>query len=126
GRGGRLGGGGGGGKQGGVGGGEVAPQPRAPGHAEGDEDKPGRRGLLVTGTLTLTNPGCDPAGFPNGRRPGDDTVDIALRVAMGYLLTTADAPSGQLGYTDAVLQSDAQFDAAFPYLTTPMPGAGAQ
>ena len=27
----------------------------------------------------------DLAGFPNGRRPGDDTVDIALRVMMGAL-----------------------------------------
>ena len=26
--------------------------------------------------------GGDPAGFPNGRRPGDDSVDIALRVVM--------------------------------------------
>src|SRR5689334_22448096 len=29
--------------------------------------------------------GGDLAGFPNGRRPGDDTVDIALRVVMGRL-----------------------------------------
>ena len=78
---------------------------------------------FVSGALTLTNPGCDPAGFPNGRRPGDDTVDIALRVVMGYLLPPADAPSGQLGFTDAVLQEDSQFDAAFPYLRTPTPGA---
>ena len=28
----------------------------------------------------------DNAGFPNGRRPGDDVVDIALRVLMGVLL----------------------------------------
>ena len=28
----------------------------------------------------------DLAGFPNGRRPGDDTVDIVLRVAMGRAL----------------------------------------
>ena len=29
--------------------------------------------------------GNDLAGFPNGRRPGDDVVDIALRVVMGRL-----------------------------------------
>jgi hypothetical protein len=68
--------------------------------------------------------GGDLAGFPNGRRPGDDTVDIALRVVMGYLLPVADAPSGQLGFTDATIQEDAQFDPAFPYLLTPQPGAG--
>ena len=27
----------------------------------------------------------DLAGFPNGRRPGDDVVDVALRVVMGAL-----------------------------------------
>jgi hypothetical protein len=78
---------------------------------------------FVNGVLTLTNPGCDPAGFPNGRRPGDDVVDIELRVAMGYLLPAAAAPSGQLGFTDAVGQNDGQFDATFPYLTTPNAGA---
>ena len=78
---------------------------------------------FVNGVLTLSNPGCDPAGFPNGRRPGDDVVDIELRVAMGYLLPAAVAPSGQLGFTDAVGQNDGQFDAAFPYLTTPNAGA---
>ena len=31
--------------------------------------------------------GGDNAGFPNGRRPGDDVVDIELRVAMGVLCT---------------------------------------
>ena len=49
-------------------------------------------------------------GFPNGRRPGDDVVDIELRVAMGVLCTLnqprdvrlvpADAPTGNLPYTD--------------------------
>jgi hypothetical protein len=96
-----------------------------PATPKGSQTSLGAALCFVQGTLTLDNPGCDPAGFPNGRRPGDDTVDIALRVAMGYLLTTADAPSGQLGYTDAVLQDDSQFDATFPYLRTPLPGAGA-
>ncbi|MBT8143225.1 MAG: DUF4331 domain-containing protein, partial [Gammaproteobacteria bacterium] len=31
----------------------------------------------------------DNAGFPNGRRPGDDVVDAALRVVMGVLLDPA-------------------------------------
>jgi len=52
-----------------------------------------------------------------------DGVDIALRVSMGYLLPTADAPSGQRAFTDAALQGDSQFDATFPYLRTPAPGA---
>ena len=36
----------------------------------------------------------------------------------------ADAPAGQVPFTDATIQEDAQFDAAFPYLRTPRPGAG--
>ena len=78
---------------------------------------------FVNGVLTLTNAGCDPAGFPNGRRPGDDVVDIELRVAQGFLLPLADAPSGQLAYTDGALVDSTQFDTTFPYLKTPLPGS---
>jgi hypothetical protein len=74
-------------------------------------------------------PGGDAAGFPNGRRPGDDVVDIALRAVMGALChlgvgcEPADAPDGLLPYTDQAFQDASQFDNAFPYLTTPLPGA---
>lgn len=78
---------------------------------------------FVHGVLTLSNPGCDPAGFPNGRRPGDDVVDIALRVVMGYLLPLADAPDGQLPYTDGALVNAGMFDTTFPYIKTPLPGS---
>jgi hypothetical protein len=75
--------------------------------------------------------GGDNAGFPNGRRPGDDVVDIELRVAMGVLChafpgvfcNPADAPSGNLPFTDGTLQDSIQFDPAFPYLRTPLPGS---
>ena len=60
--------------------------------------------------------GGDTAGFPNGRRPGDDVVDIELRVAMGVLCTLnlggckpADAPAGALHYTDGAYISSAFF-----------------
>jgi hypothetical protein len=96
----------------------IAPTPK------GSQNSLGAAGCFVEGVLTLENDGCDPAGFPNGRRPGDDSVDIALRVLMGYLLPSDAAPSGQLGFTDATIQEDAQFGAAFPYLRTPTPGAG--
>ena len=72
----------------------------------------------------------DLAGFPNGRRPGDDTVDIALRVVMGKLChldlgcAKEDAPVGFAPFTDGAPLSAADFDNAFPYLTTPLPGAG--
>ncbi len=65
----------------------------------------------------------DNAGFPNGRRPGDDVVDIALRVVMGVLLDPEDAPAGQLAFTDGAYIDDSFFDNAFPYLVTPLPGA---
>ncbi|WP_341679201.1 DUF4331 domain-containing protein [Niveibacterium sp. SC-1] len=73
--------------------------------------------------------GGDTAGFPNGRRPGDDVVDIELRVAMGRLCTLnlgckpADAPAGAIDFTDGALVNDSQFDAGFPYLRDPLPGS---
>lgn len=72
----------------------------------------------------------DSAGFPNGRRPGDDVVDAEIRVAMGLLChlglnlcTPEQAASGHLPYTDGVMQSAEQFTASFPYLTTPLAGS---
>ncbi len=67
--------------------------------------------------------GGDTAGFPNGRRPGDDVVDIELRVAMGALLPSDVAPAGQLPITDGATVNATQFRSAFPYLNTPIPGA---
>lgn len=65
----------------------------------------------------------DTAGFPNGRRPGDDVVDIELRVAMGALLTDAQAPSRNLPYTDGAEVHATDFRNTFPYLNTPIPGS---
>lgn len=65
----------------------------------------------------------DVAGFPNGRRPGDDVVDIALRVVMGVLLDESVAPDGKLPYTDGAYVDASFFDNAFPYLVTPLPGS---
>lgn len=65
----------------------------------------------------------DNAGFPNGRRPGDDVVDIELRVAMGVLLPADQAPDGQLPYTDQTSLTAAAFASAFPYLNNPLPGS---
>jgi hypothetical protein len=67
--------------------------------------------------------GGDTAGFPNGRRPGDDVVDIALRVSMGVLLTDAQAPSRSLPYTDGTTVNASYFRQTFPYLTHPLPGS---
>ncbi|MFP5374812.1 MAG: DUF4331 family protein, partial [Gammaproteobacteria bacterium] len=61
-------------------------------------------------------------GFPNGRRPGDDVVDASLRVAMGVLLTDAEAPSRSLPYTDGATVSALDFLGRFPYLAPPIGG----
>jgi hypothetical protein len=77
--------------------------------------------------------GGDLAGFPNGRRPIDDVVDIELRVAMGVLLApfdgsakdpdpTSDA-SRQLHYTDGAEPNPANYLGVFPYLITPIAGS---
>jgi hypothetical protein len=95
--------------------------------------------------------GGDNAGFPNGRRPYDDVVDIALRVVEGALCgkigncgsMTAD-PNKGAPYTDGARAAGAVASPAnkisgsinpadtylgtFPYLNTPIPGSpqGAQ
>ncbi|MBS8240165.1 DUF4331 domain-containing protein [Marinobacter lipolyticus] len=65
--------------------------------------------------------GMDNAGFPNGRRPVDDTVDIALRVVMGAL--TTDAPNKDAPLTDGVQLDPTELQEVFPYLATPIAGS---
>jgi hypothetical protein len=83
--------------------------------------------------------GGDLAGFPNGRRPKDDVVDVSLAAVMGGLcmangdnnglaLGAACKPSAvPLGATslklhDAVDQAVVPLLPAFPYLFTPLGG----
>src|SRR5882757_3265751 len=72
----------------------------------------------------------DTSGFPNGRRPIDDVVDIELRVAMGVLIPTgtgdpdtASNTSRDLHYTDGALPNPNDYLPAFPYLNTPLAGS---
>ena len=93
----------------------------------------------------------DLAGYPNGRRPGDDTVDIALRVVMGALCYNVplgaelgvegavedkrsdnvnlgyckpkDAAVGNVPFTDGAPIDASELLNKFPYLNTPIPGA---
>jgi hypothetical protein len=65
--------------------------------------------------------GGDNAGFPNGRRPYDDTVDIQLRLFAGVLVDGFNiAPNNQLG--DGVDGPDVPFIGGFPFLWTPHSG----
>jgi len=87
--------------------------------------------------------GTDSAGYPNGRRPKDDVVDISLVAMMGGLcMANGDTnalglgvdckPSAvPLGATafklhDAVDQAKVPLLPKFPYLFTPIAGAGTQ
>lgn len=82
--------------------------------------------------------GNDLAGFPNGRRPGDDTVDIALRVVMGRLCydvpingtptdlglcDESDANVGNAAFTDGAPITALELQDRFPYLNSPIPGS---
>jgi hypothetical protein len=84
--------------------------------------------------------GSDFAGYPNGRRPKDDVVDISLVAVMGGLCMAngnndalgfgpACKPSAvPLGATafnlhDAVDQATVPLLPGFPYLATPLPGS---
>ena len=63
----------------------------------------------------------DNAGYPNGRRVADDTVDIALRVVAGVLVDGFNvAPNNALG--DGVDGPDVPYLASFPYLAAPHSG----
>jgi hypothetical protein len=81
--------------------------------------------------------GGDLAGFPNGRRPGDDVVDVSLRAVEGILLpshpaliegltdgafvnaTIAYSPDGRISGDPAFRL----FRDTFPYLQTPLSGS---
>jgi len=105
--------------------------------------------LAIVGSLKMSPAGSDFAGFPNGRRPKDDVVDIALVAMLGGLcmangdgdtlklnsipgvagVTSACKPSSvpagaaSLDVHDAVDQAVVPFLAGFPYLNTPLPGS---
>ncbi len=67
--------------------------------------------------------GGDLAGFPNGRRVGDDVFDIVLRAAAGATpLTPAfnRSPNNTLG--DGVNRNDVPYLSSFPYLGIPHAG----
>jgi Domain of unknown function (DUF4331) len=65
----------------------------------------------------------DNAGFPNGRRLADDTIDVALRVVEGVLIPGHDPVVDIL--TDGVDANDLAFRSTFPYLALPHSGSNA-
>ena len=104
-----------------------------PATPEAQQNRLGIVGNLLAG-------GTDNAGYPNGRRPKDDVVDISLVAVMGGLCmangTTnalglgadckpANVPLGATAFKlhDAVDQAVVPLLPKFPYLATPTPGA---
>ena len=65
--------------------------------------------------------GGDLAGFPNGRRLGDDVIDIALQAEEGVLLPGH--PSSVDGLGDGVNANDVSFSSSFPYVALPHSGS---
>jgi hypothetical protein len=99
--------------------------------------KPGVQGACPGGTpsptapdrlAVLANPVPDLCGYPNGRRLGDDVIDIDLRAfAQGYgaFLNAAfglpdKSPNDVLG--DGVDANDVPFSSTFPYVASPHQG----
>lgn len=65
----------------------------------------------------------DVGGFPNGRRVGDDVVDIALMAMAGATpLTPAFNRSPNNTLSDGVNQNDLPYLSVFPYLASPHAG----
>jgi hypothetical protein len=60
--------------------------------------------------------GGDTAGYPNGRRLGDDVVDIDLQVVAGFL------KGNKVPLGDGVDMNDKPFLSSFPYLAGPTSG----
>ena len=68
--------------------------------------------------------GGDPAGFPNGRRVGDDVTDIDLKAAGGALQPLVGLPPCPVanGLSDNVSSNDVPYLTTFPYLGRPHEG----
>ncbi len=80
-------------------------------------------GLCAPGYSRLGLLGGDIGGFPNGRRVGDDVVDIEIRAVLGGTPFTPAfnvAPNNAVG--DGVATNFEGYLARFPYLQTPNQG----
>lgn len=78
------------------------------------------------GTSNLGLLGNDLAGYPNGRRPTDDVVTIALKAVAGATIPLTDptfTPDGAVALvTQGVTATPRSYQAGFPYLADPHGG----
>jgi hypothetical protein len=84
-----------------------------------------RLGIYEGDTLTSTiqqgfGGGAMPGGWPNGRRFGDDVIDIAVTTVASDLRTSPPTIRGPYG--DGVYNNDVIFNKVFPYAPTPQNG----
>ena len=97
-----------------------------PGHPTNPDD-PGFSRLGIFGNDVLISKiqpgfggGAIPGGWPNGRRFGDDVVDIAVTALISDLRTSPPVIRGPAG--DNVNANDMAFNKVFPYESTPQNG----
>ena len=90
-------------------------------------DDPGFSRLSIFGGDVLVSQiqpgfgkGVIPGGWPNGRRFGDDVVDIAVTALISDLRTSPPIIRGPAG--DNVNANDMAFNKVFPYESTPQNG----
>ena len=86
-------------------------------------DDPGFSRLSIFGgdvLFSALKQGFVPGGWPNGRRFGDDVLDIAVTALISDLRVTPPIVRGPAG--DNVDQNDMVFNKVFPYESTPQNG----
>jgi hypothetical protein len=104
-----------------------------PARLAGNPDQPGFHRLSIFGGDVLTSQvqpgfgnGTIPGGWPNGRRFGDDVLDIAVIAILSDLRTTPPmifgAPNTQNLQIDKVSRNDITYNRVFPYEATPQDG----
>ena len=76
---------------------------------------PPRRSQTRSALVRWRSAGPDAAAWPNGRRPGDDVLDVAVRVVGGPNYIAARAGDG-------INTGDTPLPGAFPFLGTPESG----
>jgi hypothetical protein len=92
-----------------------------------DPDDPGFSRLSIFGGDMLTSKvqtgfgnGVVPGGWPNGRRFGDDVIDIAVTALISDLRVSPPIVNGPAG--DNVDHNDMAYNKVFPYESTPQNG----
>jgi len=100
---------------------------RLAGGGVSNPDDPGFSRLSIFGgdtLISLIQPGFGngviPGGWPNGRRFGDDVLDIAVTAVASDLRTSPPTIRGPFG--DNVDRNDMVFNKVFPYESTPQNG----